>query len=164
MILLHNIGLRHNSNYNTPDEIAASQGPLSFDGVYYNVYTNRHLLKDRDVTLFIMGNYIGKDNAFDRGQLPETFCDWKEILELKECYGVKLGWHTWTHRNLCWLTDDEVRREITPPFEMDYFAYPYGVCDARVADLVAAQGYKEAWSVTQGDGSQFQRKRRYLNW
>ena len=105
-----------------------------------------------------------EDNSFDVGQKHEFYCTWQEIKELVSITKAKLGWHTWSHRNLCTLSDEEVRREITPPFPMKYFAYPYGDVDARVARLVEEAGYEEAWSVTQGDGSRFQRRRRYLNW
>ena len=164
MHLLHNIGPRHNSNYNTPEEIAASKGILSFDGIYKNVYDNHTVLKDREVFLFVMGCYVGKDNSFEPEMPLEQYCTWDQIMELCHKYRCKLGWHTWTHKNLKWLSDDEIIKEITPPIPMKYLAYPYGDVDERVADLVAQAGYEEAWSVVQGDGSQFQRKRSYLNW
>jgi peptidoglycan/xylan/chitin deacetylase (PgdA/CDA1 family) len=41
-------------------------------------------------------------------------------------------------------------KEITPPFPMDYFAYPYGRFNQVVVDIVKQAGFKEAWSVTQG--------------
>jgi len=162
--LLHNIGPRYNSNYNTIEEILAYDGPISFDGVYKNVFEHAHRLVGKDITLFVMGNYVGKDNSFDVGQRPETYCTWDEIISLCEILQCKLAWHTWSHENLTLLTDEEIIREITPPFYMKSIAYPYGNVDSRVAKLVEKAGYEEAWSVTQGDGSRFQRKRSYLNW
>lgn len=168
MILLHNIGPRLNSNYNTAEEILACKEPLSFDGVYMTVYENREILRGRDVILFVCGSHAGKDNAFDAPHLPnfrlERFCTIEETLELARDIGARVGWHSWTHRNLCELSDEEVRRELETPFPMDLFAYPYGNVDERVARLTREAGFTEAWSVTQGDGSQFQRRRRYLNW
>lgn len=164
MRLLHNIGFRHNSNYNSREEIRACDEPLSFDGVYLNVYENQDVLIDKDVTLFVMGNHVGGDNIFDSGQRYELFCDWDQVQELVEKFQAKLGWHTWSHRDLTKLSDEEIICEITPPFPMQYFAYPYGNVNDHVARLVEDAGYKEAWSVVQGDGSLFQRKRSYLNW
>jgi peptidoglycan/xylan/chitin deacetylase (PgdA/CDA1 family) len=83
---------------------------------------------------------------------------------LRDEYGFEIGYHSWSHRNLKTLSDAEVLQEVLPPFPMCRFAYPYGDVDERVATIVRNAGYQEAWSVTQGDGSQFQRKRRYLNW
>lgn len=160
--LLHNIGeLKHNSNYNRPEEVKNAEGLLTFDGVYRNVYENRNLLEGKEVILFVMGNYVGKDNSFDAGQPLEKLCDWNEIMELVY-RGTKLGWHSWSHRDLTTLSNDELLLEVTPPFPMDYFAYPYGKFDWRVIEAVKDAGYKEAFSVTEGDDSQFQRLRRYL--
>ena len=175
MYLLHNIGPRMNSNYNTREEIHKSRGPISFDGIYQNVYENRDVLIGRDVWLFIMGNYVGRDNSFDVKNNPhlklEKYCDWRELLELKEGYQCKLGWHTWSHRNLCELSDREIRAELTLP-EPDglipaiekVIAYPYGNVNERVEAIAIEMGYREGWSVTQGNGSLFQLKRQYLNW
>lgn len=166
MILLHNVGPRINSNYNTPEEILRCSEPLSFDGIYRNVWLHREILKPKlpGAILFYMGNYVGKDNSFDTGQYLEEYCNWNELMDLVVNYGCKLGFHTWSHKPLNALSNEEVMKEITPPFPCHYFAYPGGVVDSRVASLVQEAGYKEAWSVTQGDGSQFQRRRRYLNW
>lgn len=164
MLLCHNIGPRVTSNYNTREEILASNEPLSFDGVYKNVLRNMDVLDGKDVTFFVMGKYVGKDNAFDVGQPHEEYCTWDEVIYMCGVLKAKLGWHTWSHENLTMLSDSRVIEEITPPFKMDTFAYPFGNTDKRVADLVSQAGFKEAWSVFQGDGTIFQRKRRYLNW
>lgn len=163
MYLLHNIyPTKHNSNYNTIEEILASEGPISFDGVYRSVYKYRHRLVGKDITLFITGDYVGKDNSFDEGQPLEKFCDWNEIMEIVKVTGAKLGWHSWSHSDLTKLDLYEVKREMTPPFPMDYFAYPYGKFDDVALVAAKALGYKRAYSVTQGNGSQYQLNRKYL--
>lgn len=163
MYLLHNIGsIKHNSNYNTIEEILASEGPLSFDGVYKNVYEHRHQLVGKDITLFVTGDYVGKDNSFDVGQRLEKFCDWNEIIEIVKVTKAKLGWHSWSHRDLTKLTQDEIRKEVTPPFMMAFFAYPYGKFNENVLNAVEDYGYWDAYSVTQGNGSQYQLTRKYL--
>jgi hypothetical protein len=165
--LLHNIGERHNSNYNTRDEILKTpiDSVLTFDGIYLNVYENHDILLGREVIFFVMGNYIGKDNSFDIGQPFERYCNWKQIREMSERIGAKIGWHTWSHPNLTTIKSDmDVIKEITPPFPMDHFAYPYGDVDDRVARLVKEVGFTTGWSVTQGDDSQFKKRRKYLNW
>lgn len=165
MLLLHRIGPRVNSNFNTQDEIAATTEPLGIDGIYESVLIHHDVLLGKDVTLFVMGNYVGKTNAFDIGEPPSRYLDWPELKFLFTRLNAKLGWHSWSHRDLTKLSNDEVRREVTPPFSMDYFAYPYGKVDQRVANIVAEAGYKEAFAAgSHGDGSQFQRQRRYLNW
>lgn len=168
--LFHNIGPRINSNYNTREEILKCHGLITFDGIYRNVYENRDVLIGKQVILFIMGNYVGRDNSFDVGMPPERYCDWAELTELQQKYQCKLGWHTWSHRNLCELTDDEIRRELRLPDDPwvpkieKLLAYPYGNVDERVESIAIEMGYYEAWSVTQGNDSLFQRKRKYCNW
>ncbi len=165
MLILHNIGLKLNSNYSTPEQVAATNERLSFDGVYENVWRHQHLLAKKragPTILFIMGKYVGGDNSFDAPMPPEKYCDWNQIMDLVIKYGCELGWHTWTHPNLTLLTDERLIQEITPPFPMKHFAYPYGNLNGRVVAAVEKAGYQEAWSVNEGDGTVFQRHRRYL--
>lgn len=174
MYVLHNIGdRRHGSNYNTAAEIQSvldAGERVSFDGVYLNVWEHREMFRGRypgQVKLFPMGNWVGKSNLFDvagTDRPVEPLCDWNQLMHLVTEYRCALGWHTWSHRNLCELSDFEVLQELASPVPMRYLAYPYGDVDARVAGLAQASGYFEAWSVTQGDDSQYQRRRRYLNW
>jgi hypothetical protein len=169
--LLHNIGVVDStnpsvqSNYNSPVEVSSCLDQLTFDGVYFNVYEHRHLLLRRKhpTIIFVMGNFIGLDNNFDKGMPLERYCDWNQILELVTDFNCELGWHTWAHKDLCKLDDQEVLREITPPIKMDYLAYPYGNVDKRVERIVEDSGlFNEAFSVTQGNDTQFQRRRYYL--
>lgn len=161
--LLHNIGDLDHVNYNTREEIAACEDLLTFDGVYRNVYENRDILKGKQVILFVMGDYVGKDNSFDRGMPLEQLCTWKEIEELVKELGCEVGWHTWSHRNLKKLSDDEVRKEVTPPFPMDSFAYPHGRYDKRVIRIVKEVGFARAYGAGKYcGGTHFEIKRRYL--
>lgn len=137
---------------------------LSFDGVYQEVWNHREQLKNRDVTLFFCGAHLDKDNTFDIGQPYGRFLCMPQLEALRDRYGMRLGYHSLTHRNLTELSDEEVIKEVTPPFPMESFAYPYGNVDKRVASLVEKAGYLRAYSVRQGDGSQYQLNRPYLNW
>lgn len=161
--LLHNVGKKINANYNTPEEILRCRDRLTFDGIYLNVWDHKHLLegKDRPI-LFVMGAYVGKDNSFDHPMPPEKYCDWNQIMDLVVQYGCELGWHTWTHPNLTLVDDARLIKEITPPFPMKHFAYPYGALNPRVVAEVEKAGFDEGWGVNIGDGSRFQRLRSYL--
>jgi peptidoglycan/xylan/chitin deacetylase (PgdA/CDA1 family) len=167
--LLHNIGTYQHSNYNTIEQVVASinRGErLTFDGVYLNVWQNRKFLKffKQKPILFVMGEFVGRDNKFDtHNGLPlERYCDWNQIMDLVVNHDFELGWHTWSHLDLTLISEEQIIREITPPFPMRHFAYPYGKVNVRIAELVRQAGFLEAWSVDQGDNSQFQRKRLYL--
>lgn len=151
--LAHNIGTERHSNYNTVEQIINCRGYIGFDGIYKNVYENRKILKDKTGIFFVMGNYVGKDNTFDLPNVPklEQYCTWDEIIEmLTELPGFKIGWHTWSHPDLTTLSKEEIMKEITPPFPMDSFAYPYGRYNDLVIECVKEAGYRVAFSVTQG--------------
>lgn len=156
MVLVHNIGTENHSNYHTREQILASTQPLGFDGIYKNVYDNQDVLTGKSGIFFVMGNYIGGDNAFDLAHVPklEQYCTMAQIQEMCTKYDFEIGWHTWSHPDLTKLTEEEVMREITPPSPMRYFAYPYGNFNQMVIDCVKRAGYQKAWSVTQGSQNQ----------
>lgn len=162
MKLLHNIGKKLNRNYNTPDQVAICHDAMSFDGVYHNVYQYRELLRDKNALLFVMGNYVGLDNSFDKGMPLERMCSWKELYELRDEYGCEIGWHTWSHPDLTLLTRTQLEDEIQPPFPMDSFAYPYGRFSDDIIEVVKQFGFKRAYTVHQGDDSDYQLNREYL--
>lgn len=152
MVLVHNIGTEKHSNYHTREQILASTQPLGFDGIYKNVYDNQDVLTGKSGVFFVMGNYLGGDNAFDLAHVPklEQYCTMEQVQEMCTKYNFEIGWHTWSHPDLTKLTEEEVMREITPPHPMRYFAYPYGLFNDMVINCVKRAGYQKAWSVTQG--------------
>jgi hypothetical protein len=152
MRLLHNIGNIRHSNYHTREQVLNSNEPLGFDGIYLNVYENKDILKNKTGIFFVMGNFIGGDNYFDLQYVPklEKYCTWEQINEMCDEYDFEIGWHTWSHPDLTLLKKDEIIKEITPPFPMKYFAYPYGKFNDLSIECVKEMGYEKAWSVTQG--------------
>lgn len=164
MILAHNIGDIKHSNYNTREQILNCSDEIGFDGIYLNVYENKDILKNKKGIFFVMGDYVGKDNNFDLKNVPklEKYCTWEQVKEMSEETGFEIGWHTWSHPDLTTLSREEIIKEITPPFPMKYFAYPYGRYNDLVVDCVKEVGFEDAWSVTQGTGEQFKRIRNYL--
>ena len=151
--LAHNIGTEKHSNYHTREQILACQDPIGFDGVYKNVYDNKDVLKGKSGIMFVMGNYIGRDNKFDIQNVPkeERYCTLEEVKEMCDEFDFEIGWHTWSHRLLHTLSDKEIKQEVTAPFETKYFRYPFGdYGDDRVIEIVKSAGYEAAWCVTQG--------------
>lgn len=165
--LLHNIKVSPSNaahikaNYNTREEVIACPDQLTLDGIYTNVYENRDILKGRNCLLFVVGNTIGGDNSFDVGMPHETYCTMEQLKEL-EADGHTLAWHTWSHPDLTTLSDDEIRKELTPMFPCEDVAYPYGRFDARVMKIAEELGYKRGWSVTQGNDHPFSLYRAYI--
>lgn len=163
MKLLHNIGKKINSNYNTLDEIVNCTDKISFDGIYKNVYDNWEHIKDKEPILFVMGDYIGKDNSFDKPMPLEKLCTLEQLQEMQND-GAILGWHTWSHPDLTTLTKEEIIEEITPPsfIGKTHFAYPYGRYNDLVKECVKGVGFKFAWSVTETDNDLHTLRRDYL--
>ncbi len=152
MRLAHNIGNEQHSNYHTREEILACEEPIGFDGVYRNVYKNQDVLQNKSGIMFVMGNFLGSDNHFDLENVPrlEFYCTLTEVKELCDKYDFEMGWHTWSHRNLCELSQKEIMQEITAPFPTKYFRYPYGAYNDLVVECVKMAGYEKAYAVTQG--------------
>ena len=152
MRLLHNIGDINHSNYNTREQVLTCSEPLGFDGIYLNVYENQDILKDKTGIFFVMGNFMGGDNSFDLEYVPklEKYCTWEQVEEMCSKYSFKIGWHTWNHPDLTKLSEAEIMKEVTPPYPMDFFAYPYGNYNDLVIECVKKAGFNFAWSVTQG--------------
>ncbi len=187
MILLHRIVReqkdRVNSNFNSIGEIISQDEDLSFDGVYTCFREHAEQIAywkektKKRVILFPCGAHAGSSNHFDVGQPYGEFLHLHEVYEIGVKYGFEVGWHSMTHRNLLHIPASELYDELLPPvrvqnpngsgmvyFGAKVFAYPYGDVSTELAQLVERAGYEEAYSVSQGDGSQFQKKRRYLNW
>jgi|SRR6185437_1540994 len=73
--------------------------------------------------------------------------------------GLDVGVHSGTHRNLTRLDDAELERDIVASRELiraragvapAFFAYPYGLWDARVRAAVRAAGYRGAVTLDYG--------------
>lgn len=171
LVLAHNIGNIKHPNYNTREEILACKDPIGFDGIYKNVYDNQDVLEGKSGIFFVMGDFVGKDNSFEYSkEVPqlEQYCTWEQIEEMCSKYDFKIGWHTHGHLDLTEITRHEMVQQITPPFPMDYFAYPYGRFNQVVLDCVKQAGFKQAWSVNQGSMNEheedylFKQCRQYL--
>jgi peptidoglycan/xylan/chitin deacetylase (PgdA/CDA1 family) len=73
--------------------------------------------------------------------------------------GIDIGVHSATHRCLPALGDDELDDEIVASratvqratgVRPEFFAYPYGRCDARVRERVRKAGYRAAFGLQPG--------------
>lgn len=164
LTLAHNIGEENHSNYHTRQQILSCKEPIGFDGIYLSVYENHEVLEGKSGIFFIMGDYLGKDNSFDLPKVPklEKYCTLEQIQEMCDKYDFEIGWHTYSHPDLTTLSKEEIMREITPPFPMKYFAYPYGRFNQLVLDCVKEAGYEQAWSVTQGNDNPLSLYRNYI--
>ncbi|MDP8229682.1 MAG: polysaccharide deacetylase family protein [Candidatus Gorgyraea atricola] len=89
---------------------------------------------------------------------PSKMLSWDEIRDMQNGL-ISFGSHTKTHRNLCLLSDDEVRRELMDSKsaieknigqKVTEFAYPFGRFDKRVRRLAQEAGFKCARTTCGG--------------
>lgn len=110
---------------------------ITFDGVYRNVLEYAVPLMERfgyPFELFVTGDYLGKDNAFDHPEPLAPFASMDELAEMVR-RGGRIQWHTRSHPRVSLVTDRSVlEHELTPPEEIRaldpngcrWFAYPHG--------------------------------------
>ena len=81
------------------------------------------------------------------------------LAELVTRTGVSIGSHTWSHRNLAALSEDDLRSELARPIQwlrdrfssfVPYLTYPYGLSSHAVEDAALHAGYRGAFRVDGG--------------
>jgi len=103
---------------------------------------------------------VGAASPRGRSNLPRPHrpADWNTIRAWLG-KGIEIGVHSSTHRCLPTLSDAELDHEIEDSRSAvhratgvwpEFFAYPYGCCDARVRDRVRIAGYRAALSLDPG--------------
>jgi peptidoglycan/xylan/chitin deacetylase (PgdA/CDA1 family) len=135
-----------------------------FDDTYHTAFqilTNLGLT----ATIFIVAGDVGhtrfKNIHFGR---PLT---WSQIIEMNNS-DITIGSHTWSHPVLTKLTDTEILNELIKSkktienhigSQVKCFAYPYGIYNIRVANLVKKAGYEMAYGLELAHGGPFGIKR-----
>ncbi|HSX39396.1 MAG TPA: polysaccharide deacetylase family protein [Candidatus Saccharimonadales bacterium] len=125
---------------------------LTFDDGYEDFYTDVFpIIKEQNVkvTAFIIADFIGKPNYMTHEQLEEVI---KSGL-------VEIGAHTLHHPKLSAISAQEAKVEIaesklvlekTFNIKVETFAYPYGVYNDQIAQMVRKAGYTAAVSEVYG--------------
>ncbi|MBI3321450.1 MAG: polysaccharide deacetylase family protein [Candidatus Omnitrophica bacterium] len=144
---------------------------LSFDDGFQGVWRDAApILAERGLaaTIFVVTDYVGKTNAFDRPFLtgPELpLLRWDQLEAL-----CRLGWDIQSHGRRHYPMVQLEPRALTEELEgskraleqrlgrsVDFFCYPYGVFDAQTVHAAASAGYAGAltcWSGPLPQGSQ----------
>jgi GT2 family glycosyltransferase len=137
---------------------------ITFDGVYENVYRFAFpILKEFGYCfeLFVVGDHIGGDNAFDTIEPLARFCTVEQLREMTTRGGI-VEWHTASHRKMSGLGETELdaeirvpaalREQLPGPANFRWFAYPHGDHDEQAVTLVR-QHFDGAISVDAGSTS-----------
>jgi peptidoglycan/xylan/chitin deacetylase (PgdA/CDA1 family) len=111
-------------------------------------------------TFFLVSGQLGKSSEW-MGHSPSPahrLMDWSQAFELQRS-GFELGSHTCSHPRLTDIDPVEARREIEVSKReledrlgcpIEAFAYPFGVHDNAVRDLVREAGYRCGCSTLSG--------------
>ncbi len=125
-----------------PDQVV-----ITFDGVYDNIAKYAiPILKQfgYPFELFIIGQYVGKDNAFDSVEPLTNFAGVEALARLVKA-GGRLQWHTWSHELLSGTQSQEkYNQELAVPDALrklcpqgfQWFAYPHGERDENYRSQV----------------------------
>ncbi|GAB4366761.1 MAG: hypothetical protein Kow0060_24310 [Methylohalobius crimeensis] len=111
-------------------------------------------------TVFLSTGYLEKTNAWmaASGFPARPMLNWRQIEEMHR-FGVAFGGHTVTHPRLTELSDAKAREEIEACKKIiedrlgsacRHFAYPYGLLDSSIRELVEKAGYRLACSTRSG--------------
>lgn len=153
------------------DPARGDQAVITFDGVYSNVARCALPILRKwgyPFELFVIGDWVGRDNTFDQHVEPSARFASVEELDALCAAGGRVQWHTRTHGRLADLDPDALALELTPPDplrerfkdrNLRWFAYPHGEHAPHVRDALPAR-FDGAVSVDQGSNDRFALPRR----
>ena len=109
---------------------------------------------------FLVADRVGRTNEWEReqGEAPEPLMDAAQVRDWLAA-GHEIGSHSCTHPFLTRLPVNQAREEIAASrkkledlfgLAVEHFCYPYGDWNETVCDLVAAAGYKTAFTTGAG--------------
>ncbi|MDE4912797.1 polysaccharide deacetylase family protein [Methylobacterium sp. 092160098-2] len=153
----YNVVLLDEYDPNDPSHVV-----ITFDGVYDNVL--EHALPilrqfSYPFELFVIGDWIGRDNTFDQTVEPSCHFASVEQLDALVAGGGRVQWHTRSHRRFTGLDQVEAAGELQVPEwlrtrygpeHLTWFAYPHGAVDDSVREVVKSY-FKGALACDDGD-------------
>jgi peptidoglycan/xylan/chitin deacetylase (PgdA/CDA1 family) len=138
------------------------QVALTFDDGYSDVVEHALPILEKwnyPFEIFVIGDYIGKSNSYDRGLEPVIACADLEQLKRAANSLARLQWHSRSHPRLQSVPIDVLSHELdVPSYLADMFpsphfrwlAYPYGNHSDEVVNLAKSR-FDGAVSVYDGN-------------
>ncbi|WP_245867616.1 Poly-beta-1,6-N-acetyl-D-glucosamine N-deacetylase [Sporomusa silvacetica DSM 10669] len=146
----------------TPDQLMAylnhdrelPENPIliTFDDGYLDNFTNAYPIMKKygfTATIFLVTNKIGHE---------ENFMSWDQVRTMQKD-GFVFGSHTVSHAALTKLSREDAMLELTNSrkelerqlgVKARYFAYPTGVYNHQIEEMVKQAGYKAAFTIRYG--------------
>jgi len=136
---------------------------LTFDDAYEGLYLHAFpLLKEYGftATVFAVTDYVGKPNDWDInwGGLKFEHLTWEQMREMQGS-GIEFGSHAKSHRDLRFLTPEQLREELAGSRQameqnlgapVTAFSYPFGLYNEKVKQAALDAGYLSACSFSPG--------------
>ena len=128
------------------EEIVEKLIVITFDdgcsGVYSNAYS---ILKKNNftATIYVVPAWIDNNEISFEGQIS-TYMSWKKLKELSD-HGFDIGSHTFSHKWLVTLENNEVKKELdlgdesikcNLGLDVKHFCYPYGSFNPQIQKMV----------------------------
>ncbi len=125
---------------------------ITFDDGYLDNYTNAYPIMKKygfTATIFLVTNKVGHE---------ENFMTWDQVRTMQKD-GFVFGSHTVSHAALTKVSHDQAMMELSDSRkEMEhqlgvktrYFAYPTGVYNHQIEEMVKLAGYKAAFTIRYG--------------
>lgn len=136
---------------------------VTLDDGYLDNYRNAFPIFERmqvPAAIFLVSGLMGDSNRWmqGRGFSRRELMNWEQARELSR-HGITLGGHTHSHVKLPQIPLAEARDELVRckksledelGIAAPHFAYPYGLLNDEVRELVAQAGYRSACSTRPG--------------
>lgn len=125
---------------------------VTFDDGYKDSYRSAWpILRQRNLKAvnFVITGFVGGPN----------YLNWEEIDQMKKSGVFTFGSHTVNHSALTYLDVERIKKEVGDSknilqghlgYQINWFAYPYGNVNAKVADIVKQSGYLGAFGTNNG--------------